>query len=236
MTQAKGSTARVAHVLDLSETTRLVELEPEASLDFAGGQYIYVDSGIALPDGKTAKGSYSFVSADARQERLVLAVKRIGSVSKWLHERSVGDEVSFSGPWGRFTADDAPPRRTLVLATDTGITAALGLIRGRAFAPQLATVALMWLVESERYFLPDAFVRAALPAGVAYRQERVPAVGHADRPSAAVNWARALVAEAGAFERVFLVGDGAAIYPVRDALGVGEAKLESFFNTPKKPA
>ena len=231
---AQQKTARIAHVLDLSETTRLVELEPEESLDFVGGQYIIVNSGIELPDGKLAKRAYSFVSADARQERLVLAVKRVGPASKWMHERSVGDEVPFSGPWGKWLADDARPRRTLVLATDTGITAALGLIRGRAFAPQLTTVELMWLVESERYFLPDAFVQAALPQGVSYRQELVPAVGHADRVSAAVNWARALVAEAGVFESVFLVGDGAAIYPVRDALGASEAKLESFFNNPAK--
>ncbi|HEX4456456.1 MAG TPA: oxidoreductase, partial [Polyangia bacterium] len=53
-------------MLDLSETTRLVELEPAESLDFVGGQYIIVNSGITLPDGKVAKRAYSFVSADTR--------------------------------------------------------------------------------------------------------------------------------------------------------------------------
>lgn len=232
---AQQKTARVAHVLDLSETTRLVELEPSESLDFVGGQYIIVNSGIELPDGKVAKRAYSFLSADARQERLVLAVKRVGPASTWMHERSVGDEVPFSGPWGKWLADDARPRPTLVLATDTGITAALGLVRGRAFAPQLESVELVWLVEDEHYFLPDAFVRAGLPSTVAYRQLELPPVGHAARIPAAVAHAQTLLAERGGpFESVFLAGDGAAIYPIRDALGVEGARLESFFNNPAK--
>ena len=42
--------ARVAHVVDLSATTRVLELEPLESLDFVGGQYLIVNSGITLPE------------------------------------------------------------------------------------------------------------------------------------------------------------------------------------------
>src|SRR5207237_425931 len=135
---AAPKSARVAHVHDVSASTRLMELEPSEPLGFVGGQYVIVNSGIQLPDGKLAKRAYSILSADARQERLAVAVRKIGPASTWLHERQVGDEVPFSGPWGKWLADDARPRRTLVLATDTGITAALGLMRGQAFAPQRA--------------------------------------------------------------------------------------------------
>ena len=231
---AQQKVARVAHVLDLSESVRLLELEPLESLDFVGGQYIIVNSGLELPDGKLAKRAYSFLSADARQERVVIAVKRIGPASNWLHARTIGDEVPFSGPWGKFLADDARPRRTLVLATDTAITAALGLVRSRAFEPQLPSAELVWLVEDAHYFLPDAFVRAALPSSLRYQRQLLPSVGDGARVAAAIAVATAVTEQAGGFDSVFLAGDGATIYPVRDALQAGEARLESFFNNPAK--
>jgi ferredoxin-NADP reductase len=223
--------ARIAHIVDLSETTRILELEPAEQLDFVGGQYLIVNSGITLPDGKLAKRAYSILSSDARQERIVLAVRRLeGPGSRWMHARAVGDVLPFSGPWGKFLADDARPRRTLVLATDTGVTAALGLIRGRAFAPQHETAELVWLVEGDGYFLPEAFVEAALPAGVRFRRVTVPPVGHAERPAAA----EAVAAELRGFESVFLAGDGALLYPLRDRWFGGEARIECFFNNPAK--
>jgi Oxidoreductase FAD-binding domain len=223
--------ARVAHVVDLSETTRILELEPDTRLDFVGGQYLIFNSGIQLGDGKLAKRAYSIVSADSRQERLVLAVRRLdGPGSRWMHARSVGDVLPFSGPWGKWLADDARPRRTLVLATDTGVTAALGLIRGQAFVPQRPTTELWWLVEGDGYFLPQAFVEAALPEGVRFRRAVVPPVDHPERLAAA----EAVAKQLAGFESVFLVGDGALLYPLRDRVFGGEARIECFFNNPAK--
>ncbi len=164
---AQQREARVAAVTELSATTRVLELEPAERLDFVGGQYLIFNSGLTLPDGKLAKRAYSILSPDAEQARITIAVRKIGDgpASSWMHARAVGDVVPFSGPWGKWLADDARPRRTLVVATDTGITAALGLVRGAAFAPQRATAELVWLVERDDYFVPESFVRAALPAG-----------------------------------------------------------------------
>lgn len=229
--------ARVVHVVDLSPTTRVLELEPLERLDFVGGQYLIVNSGIALPDGKLAKRAYSILSSDTRQERLLLAVKRVGDGpgSAWMHARSVGDVVPFSGPWGKWLADDARPRRTLVLASDTGISAALGLLRGAAFAPQRQMTELVWLVERDDYFLPDDFVQAALPDGVRYRRLPLPPVAHPERLAAA----EALLPGLGdGWQSLFLAGDGALCFPLRERLaqahGGVEAKIECFFNNPAK--
>jgi ferredoxin-NADP reductase len=227
---AVQKTARVAAVTEVSASTRLIELLPSERLDFVGGQYLICNSGIQLLDGKLAKRAYSIVSSDVRQQRLTLAVRRIGPGSSWMHGRAPGDEVPFSGPWGKFLADDAQPRRTLVLATDTGITAALGLVCGRAFAPQRPAAQLIWLVEHDDYFLPDALVRALLPAGLAYRREPLPPVGDAARVPAALALARALDHR---FDSVFLVGDGDVIHALR-AECFPDARLESFFRNPEK--
>lgn len=224
--------ARVAHIVDLTATTRVLELEPATRLDFVGGQYVIVNSGITLPDGKLAKRAYSFLSADESQARVTLAVRKLrGAASDWMHARAVGDVIPFSGPWGKWLADDATPRRTLILATDTGITAALGLVRGRAFAPQRARARVLWLVEDGDYFLSDAFVRAALPAEVAFSRAPLPPVGHPERLPAAE---RIAAAERG-YDSVFAVGDGAVVCALRDRL-FPDARVETFFNHPARKA
>jgi ferredoxin-NADP reductase len=222
---------------------RLIELELERPLGFVGGQYVIVNSGVQLGDGKLAKRAYSIVSADEsrEQQRLLLAVKQIdqGPASSWLRALKIGDQVPFSGPWGKFLPDDARPRAgTWVIATDTGITAALGLVRGRAFAPQLAAAQLLWLVESEDYFLPDAWVRGEVPASLRYRRAPLPPSGHPARVDAALAMVRELLHD-GAPESVFLSGDGAVLYPLRELFGTagvdeGSVRLEAFFNNPQR--
>ena len=237
MAQAKIATVVGAEMI--GPDTRLVELEVPA-LGFVGGQYLIVNSGVVLPSGKLAKRAYSIVSADARQDRVTFAVKRLetGPASTFLHTAPHGATFEFSGPWGKYLPDDARARRTLVLATDTGITAALGLVRGKAFAPQRPQAELLWLVESDRYFLPEAFVREA--STIRVRMVPVPPVGHPERVATAEAALRSVL-EGGRPESVFLSGDGAVLYPLRDRLieaGVsGEAvRLESFFNNPERKA
>jgi ferredoxin-NADP reductase len=156
-----------------------------------------------------------------------------------MHQLQPGDVVPFSGPWGKFLADDARPRRaTLIAATDTGITAALGLVRGAAFAPQLATARLLWLVEREDYFLREDYVRARLPWSLPMTRVLIPGIKQAERVAAArVELERVL--DDGLPESAFLAGDGDVLYPLRERLlaaGVGDGalRLECFFNNPSK--
>jgi ferredoxin-NADP reductase len=229
---AEAKTARVARAATVGHT-RLVELEVlTGPLGFVGGQYVIVDSGVVLPSGKLAKRAYSILSADEQQERVQLAVRQIaaGPGSGFLHAVEVGAEVRFSGPWGQFLPDDARPRATWVFATDTGITAALGLVRGHKFAPQRPHARLLWLAEPGE-FLPDAMVAELSPVPV--ERHAIPPVGHPDRIGAA----RAIVAALdGRPERVFLSGDGAILYPLREQLPLAadEVRLECFFNNPAK--
>src|SRR5204863_5578748 len=103
--------------------TRLLELEASEPLGFTGGQYIIVDTGLVLPNGKAVKRAYSIMSAEGEQRRLRLAVTRIpgGPGSAFLHEAPVGTTLKFSGPWGKLMPDGSGGA-TAMLATDTGIT------------------------------------------------------------------------------------------------------------------
>jgi ferredoxin-NADP reductase len=168
-----------------------------------------------------------------------------GPGSAFLHSVEPGREIAFSGPWGKLYPNSAEVSaaaagRTLILATDTGITAALGLVRGARMAPLLARTTFIWLRGQPDYFVPESEVRARLPAGIGdLHLGLAPPIGHPDR----LAHARAVVAArggAGAFSQGFISGDGAVNYGLLDdlcAAGIPATRenVESFFNMPKRP-
>ncbi len=233
--------ASVAAIQGLGPDARLIELVCDDPLGFTGGQYIIVDSGLVLASGKAVKRAYSMLSPDAEQHRFRIAVKRIpgGPGSGYIHALRVGEGLRFSGPWGRFFPENGTSGATLVLATDTGITAALGLVQGAKFQALAREAILIWLRSAPEYFLPEPLVREHVPiACKALRIEPIPPIGSTER----VAYARALMREVLAavpLRQAFVSGDGAVNYALLDdlvAAGIPATKdnLESFFNMPKK--
>ncbi|TAJ23289.1 MAG: hypothetical protein EPO64_11520 [Nitrospirae bacterium] len=150
-------------------------------------------------------------------------------------------DISFSGPWGKFFPREGASGSTLILATDTGITAALGFLHATRFAPLLPKALLIWLRGSSDYFLPEEFVRERIPADCGdIRIDAIPAIGHSER----VPHARAILRQMmsrGGLAQAFIAGDGAVNQALLDdlvAAGVPVSKdnVESFFNMPKKSA
>jgi ferredoxin-NADP reductase len=237
-------TARLVDARMVGPDARLLDLVMDEPLGFVGGQYVIVDSGMTLPSGKAAKRAYSLLTADSEQRRFQLASKRIpeGMVSGYLHTAPVGCELRFSGPWGKMFPEPEASGAAFVLATDTGITAVLGLVQGARFRSLREQSTLLWLRSAPDYFLPEELVRERALVGCAeVRIEPFLPIGHPER----VDRARALLAEhiarAGRPERAFVAGDGAVNYALLDdllAAGVTATKdnLESFFNMPKKSA
>ncbi|MCG8424127.1 MAG: FAD-binding oxidoreductase [Proteobacteria bacterium] len=275
---------RIAHIVAEHYATaraRLLELATQEGepLGFTGGQYIIIDSGIEVADGKKVKRAYSVITSDTEQNCFQLAIRRIGGGlgSNFMNDIAVGTELAFSGPWGKWRPDatgragetkaDGVPKAdgtpadgtetpatavgpvagtnrvdtgaTVVLATDTGITAALGLLRGGQFRDRLSLTTVVWCVDSDDYFLPPGLVRDLIPAGCDSFQIRfLPPVGHPDRVVAA----RSILADILARTRyrdAYLVGDGTVLLPLAQDLGdAGMAghriRVEYFFNRPPK--
>ncbi len=193
-----------------------------------------------------------------------------GPGSGFMHALVPGAEVRFSGPWGKLhlsCAARAPeegsgplsrPRErvreradlassgarsplSLALATDTGVTAILGLVRSGWFAPFVADCAFVWLRTAPDYFLPEAFVRERLPRELgAVHIGTLPPLGHPERLAIARRWLREVNGGAG-LARAYVAGDGAVNYALLDdlvAAGIPASRdsVESFFNMPKKTA
>ncbi len=239
---AEQRSARLIAAQAIGQETRLLKfaLEDGNSLGFVGGKYIIVNSGLQLPDGKTCKRAYSILSSDCDQSSFEIAVRRIGMGSSFLHEFSMDSELHFSGPWGKFVAMNGDVEEsTWIFATDTGITAALGLIQAESFRPKLARTELCWWAQPGSYFLPESLVREKVPRLCGqFRLEVAPAIGDPVR----VTCVQTLLTEQlrrGLPGRVYLSGDGAVLLPLADALiaaGMPQDHIhvETFFNHPKR--
>lgn len=225
--------------LEKSEA-RLLRFSSQDGFAFTGGQYIILNTGIPLPDGKVAKRAYSLLSSDADPGTFELAVRRVGSGpgSNYLLDLQPGAEIQFSGPWGKYLplpASDDAPESTLVLATDTGITAAIGLLSGKSFAPQRQHTRLVWLRESDAYFLPQSFVRERLGNGLSPEVLEVHDVPFDSEARA--QWlhqnAEAILGST-ALRAAYLSGDGFLLAAFRDRLNASPAApklfIESFFH------
>jgi ferredoxin-NADP reductase len=227
----------------LGENTKLLSFRMgEGELGFAGGQYLIVDTGILIAGGKIAKRAYSIISADRQQGEFQLAVRRIGSGpgSNFMHGLQPGASLGFSGPWGKFVAGENMHKDPLVFATDTGITAALGLLRGQAPSSWGSSSRLVWFAESDCYFLPFHFVIGELDStGVKNLAiAEAPPVAHPQRTQKALAIVERAIAEVMP-RSAFLSGDGAVVYAVRSrliaaGLSADNIHIECFFNNPQR--
>lgn len=187
------------------------------------------------------------LSSDQDQHHFELAVRRIGTGpgSNFMHQLPVGSELAFSGPWGKFGAGKrsepselASP--ALIVATDTGITAAIGLLNSEAFGQCAPEADVYWALESEEYFLPESFVRERIHGRCrSFTVRPAPPVHSADRRA----WLRDLLEEIATQSRnrrprsAFLSGDGLLVLAMRGSLaglGIADIRVETFFNHQEK--
>jgi ferredoxin-NADP reductase len=240
---ALARSARIESAIPVGSNGRVLDMAllDGEQLGFVGGQYVIVDTGVVLPSGKAAKRAYSIMSSDEEQSRFGIAVKRLptGPGSSAMHATPVGSTLSFSGPWGKYLIEPTMSGRALVFATDTGITAAMGLVRGRAFERLRAHASIVWYLSQENDFVGEAFIRAELGSlGDRLLLEPGLSIGHPERTAHAL---AAALRQGLLPDSAFLSGDGAIVHPLRDALvaaGVpeGHVRVESFFNNPARKA
>ena len=104
------------------------ELPEDATLDLLPGDHLYVHASL---DGKTVKRPYTPSSVPGTTGYFDLTVKRyeMGLVSKYLHDREVGDTVLMSGPNTGGHWVDGMAKRVGFVAGGTGITPMISIIR-----------------------------------------------------------------------------------------------------------
>jgi ferredoxin-NADP reductase len=232
---------RVVDSCAVGSSTRVLEIEcvEGGAFDVVGGKYIIVHTGLTLGE-KAIKRAYSLMPVPERSGRATIAIKRLsGPGSQAMHDVSLDATLGFSGPWGKLVPEAGLAERTLLVATDTGITSALGIVEQHAISGERRALSVVWLREAAETFLDVASVRSRIEhAGVGLSVHDIDRVATPTRAAAA--WA--LVEDlAKGFEvsHVVATGDGAIVYPLREALPrrvplVTDVRIECFFNNPEK--
>jgi ferredoxin-NADP reductase len=226
--RAEGAVTRVLTIADASGQ----------GFDDVGGKYVIMHTGV-VRDGKAVKRAYSLMRGDAGQGRAEIAVKRIGPGSHVLHDAQPSATFTFSGPWGKLVPETGLSPRTLLVATDTGITAALGVVEQAASTGLAFGLPVAWLTARDETFFTESHVRERIErAGARLFTAELPDVRDENRLDAALPHVTALALESDA-THVIATGDGAIVHALRARLpelvpGVLDVRCECFFNNPER--
>ncbi len=170
--------------------------------------------------------------AEATHCRLI--VKKLdGPGSAALHAAPIGAEYSFSGPWGKLVSEQEAEERTLFVATDTGITSALGV----APRTDAGTLTVLWLrAHGERFFDLSRARAAVTASGARFIDAEIPPIGAARAEAA---WAHVDACVAEHAPRILLAaGDGDIVFPLKSRpfppSTVRDVRIECFFHNPER--
>jgi len=126
--------ARIERIFDHNSDTRslFLRLADGADFTFIPGQFISLE--LPLKDEIRVR-AYSIASTPEDGQPLEICLNLVpgGAGSRYLFGLTVGDRVSFTGPYGRFTLDRAPDVETIFIADATAIAPIRPMIR-RALA------------------------------------------------------------------------------------------------------
>jgi ferredoxin-NADP reductase len=244
MNDVRRAVLRGAYAFSCSRWLRF-ELADERPFSFRGGQYVIVDTGLTLPDGRVRKRAYSMLSPDSESQHFELGVFRLagGDAAELLNQLEHSGELRFTGPWGKLHVPDelaARPGPVWLIATDSGASAALGMLRSTALAALLPRVRLWHFRTQPDAFLSDAFLREQLGPLADVCSEPLASVHAPLRTLELQRWLETRLDKAGELPaQVYLVGDGLLTRQATAQLlaaGVSEAQIqsESFFNHEKK--
>lgn len=227
---ATAHLARVNRVDRFENGAALLSLsleEPEV-LPWKAGQYVIVNAGVTLANGKPAKRAYSLFGGSGDHKSFQLAAERIegGVVSTYLNALEPGSQLQFSGPWGKFQAPEGgwnPGEKVIGVAFGTGITALLGLFSD----PELPAASFIWVRDPAAPFLPDSCIKDLVPPAVKslHVAARPPedlsrGAAHAALPGLEAEW------QEGA--RIFAAGEGGAIDQLEIWLKDRDCAIERF--------
>lgn len=106
-------------------------IEP-AEIEFLPGQFICIKKPTA--DGKFINRAYSICSGTHIKNKLKLCVKVLpdGQVSSFIGNLKVGDELTVTGPFGKFTVDTEHHNPLVLVATSTGIAPFMSMLSNLA--------------------------------------------------------------------------------------------------------
>ncbi|EMF43776.1 oxidoreductase, FAD-binding domain protein, partial [Leptospira interrogans serovar Lora str. TE 1992] len=140
--------AEIKNICKKNGSVIITFVSKNGPLNFLGGQYIILNSGLKTKDGKEIKRAYSIFSSDAQQEEFQICIQPVtgGIISNHIPNLAIGSELEFSGPWGKFFENPNWPKKgkILLIATDIGITAIHSILHSLRWKDKLKDTYVLW--------------------------------------------------------------------------------------------
>ena len=165
--------ATVARIRDYAADTRslFLTLADEGAIHFIPGQFI----SLSIPLGdETRTRPYSIASHPEDGAPYEICFNRVpnGPGAAWLFERTVGDKIGFSGPFGAFALERAPAAEAIFIAAATGIAPIRPMIH-RAVAGAHLAMTLLYAAPSPEHLLYRAEFEALAARDAGFRFETI---------------------------------------------------------------
>ena len=117
---------RVSRIENLTPTIKGIFIQLDAPLDFQAGQYI----NLHIP-GQRLTRAFSLANPPSSAGEIELNIRLVpgGAATTWLHESlKVGDQLTVSGPYGRFFVRKSADLPALFLAGGSGLSSPRAMI------------------------------------------------------------------------------------------------------------
>lgn len=116
-------------------------------MPYKAGQYVLLKAAVG---GKEVSRAYSLASTPS-DERLEIIIRVVGEFTGYLNTLKAGDALTLIGPFGHFTLDLCKGKNVVFVATGTGISPLLGMIRGAHKSGACRNYGSITLVYGTRY-------------------------------------------------------------------------------------
>jgi ferredoxin-NADP reductase len=146
--------AVIERIIHHNAETRSLLLRPASGqrLAFLPGQFL----SLLLPvEGEVLTRPYSIASDPEESILLEICLNLVprGKGSRYLFERTVGEQLQFTGPWGTFTLDQPPPADCVFVADGTGIAPIRPMIHRALTSEARGSLHLLYHADTKDRFL-----------------------------------------------------------------------------------
>ncbi len=124
---AKEYEMRVSKVKEWCDGIKSIYLEyvGKEKMLFKSGQYVFLKT---VLEGSPIVRAYSIASTP-HDEHIEILFRVVGKFTNYLNQLQPGDKITMVGPFGTFSIDEARHNKVVYIATGTGISPLLSMLR-----------------------------------------------------------------------------------------------------------
>ena len=125
--QVKEYRLKIKEIIDETPAVKTfrAEIPNGAGINFNSGQFFMV----SMEDDKKLKRAYSISSSPAEKGHLDITLDKVGVFSTKLFNAKQGDELVFTGPYGKFFFTEDMKNNLVLIGGGTGIAPLMSIIR-----------------------------------------------------------------------------------------------------------